>query len=100
MIGRDTSVVCASHQQNGGKLSSIHNVMIRRVGVKRLELLRIFYRAEFGYIEGAIRRELDTEHVVDADGGNDRPHQIRMLGNHRAHQKTAIASALDRKFFR
>src|SRR6266480_5724639 len=98
MIGRDASVVCASHQQNGGKLSSIHNVMIRRVGVKRLELLWIFYRAEFGYIERAIRRELDAQHVVNADGGNDRSHQIGMLGDHRAHQEAAIASALDRKF--
>ena len=75
-------------------------MVIGRIRIKRLELFRILHRAEFCDIERAIRRKLDPQHVVNAHLRNDRSHQIGMLRDHRAHQKAAIASALDRKFLR
>ena len=74
--------------------------MIGRVGVERLELVGILDCAELGDVERSVWRQLYPEHIVNADGRNDRVHQVRMLGEHRAHEKSAVASALDRQFFR
>src|SRR5262245_54051512 len=75
-------------------------MVIGGVSVKRLELLWIFHGPELGYIERAIRSKLHPQHVVNAYRRNDRPKQIRMLGNHCAHQQATVASTLNSKFSR
>src|SRR5215211_5963543 len=74
--------------------------MIGRVTVKRLELLGVFYGAELSHIECAVWRQLHAQHVVNAYRGNDRSKQIRMLGDHCAHQQATIASTLNRELSR
>ena len=69
MIWRNASVVCASRHQDRRILRPIGDVVIRRVGVKRLELLRIFNRAELGHVERAVRRQFHAQHVVNAHRG-------------------------------
>ena len=81
-------------------IRAIGDVMIGRVGEKRLELVRIFNRPEFSHVKGAIRRQLDAQHVVDADCGHDRAHQIGMLRKQCSHQQAAVASAEESQLFR
>src|SRR5215469_4811877 len=74
--------------------------MIRRVSVKRLELLGIFHGAELGHVECPVWSEFHAKHVVNAYRGNYRPEQVRMLRDHCAHQQAAVASTLDRELSR
>src|SRR5215468_2951735 len=75
-------------------------MVIRRVSVKRFELLEVFHRAELGHVECSIWSEFYAQHVVNAYRRNYSTEQIRMLRNHCAHQQTAVASTHDREFFR
>src|SRR5437762_11163728 len=94
MIRRNSPIIRASHHQNGRIFRSIHNVMVWRIRIKRLELLRVFYGAEFGHVERTIWCKLYAEHIVNSYLGDNSPHQIGMLGNHCAHQEAAIAPSL------
>src|SRR4029453_14644445 len=66
MIRRNSPVVRASHHQNGRIFRSVDNVMVWRIRIKRLELLRVFYSAEFGHVERAIWCELHAQHIVNS----------------------------------
>jgi hypothetical protein len=72
-------------------------MMIGRIGVERLEVVRIFHGAELRHVERAVRIELDAHHVVDADGGDDGMRELGMLRDHRAHQKAAVRTAHQRE---
>ncbi len=100
MIWRNSPVVRAGHHQDGRIFRPIHNVMVWRIRVKRLELFWVFYSAKFSYVERAVWRELHAQHVVNSYLRHDSLHQIGVLGNDCAHQEAAIASSLDRKFLR
>src|ERR1700733_731454 len=71
--------------------------MIGRVGIERLELIRILHGAEFGDIESAVGIEFDAQHVVDADFGDDGAEQVRTLGKSSAHQQASVATPENRK---
>ncbi len=86
MIRIDPPVICTGHKQNGGILRPVGHMMIGRVSVESFELIRVLDRAELGHVEGPVRRKLDPQHVVDADRGDNRPHQIRVLRDQRAHE--------------
>ena len=66
VIRRDASIVCAGHHQNGRIFRSVDHMMIRRVSVKRLELLRVFHGAELGHVKRAVWRQLHSQHIVNA----------------------------------
>ena len=66
MIRCNPSIIRARHHQDRGIFRSINNMMVRRIGVERLELLRIFYRPELGDIKGSVGRKLDAQHIVNA----------------------------------
>src|SRR6266480_2996497 len=59
----------------------------------------VLVRSRIGYVKLPVRCELDPEHVVNADLGDNGAHEIWVLRDHRAHEQTAVASALDRQFF-
>src|SRR2546429_7444018 len=75
-------------------------MMVGRVGVESFELLRIFYAAELCGIESAIGVQLHAQHVIDPDVRDDRADQVWALGQERAHEQAAIASALHGEFGR
>ena len=83
-----------------GIIRAVGNMMIGRVGIQRLELIRILDRAEFGNIERAVGSKLDAQHVVNPHRRHHRSDQIRVLRDHRSHQQAAITAAEDRQFFR
>src|SRR6266513_1105559 len=99
MIRRNSPIVCASHHENRRIFRSIDNMMVWRIRIKRLELLRVFYGAEFGHVECTIWCKLHAKHIVNSYLRDNSPHQIGMLGNRCAHQEAAIASSLDCQLF-
>ena len=74
-------------------------MVVRRIGVQRAKLVGVVDGAELGDIEDAVGRELDAEHVVDADVRDDGLHQLGMLRQRGAHQQAAVAAPFDRQFF-
>src|SRR5262245_35615941 len=73
----DPAVVLASGEQDRGIAAALYDVMVRRIGVERLELRRVLHRAEFGGVELTVGADLDAQHVVDAD---PRDHRAKQLG--------------------
>ncbi len=63
----DAGVVGTGHEQDRGIGGARPDVMVGRIGVKRLELGPVLDRSVFRDVEGAVGGELVPEHVVDAD---------------------------------
>src|SRR4051794_36070245 len=93
MVRVHSPIIGAGREQYGRISGSILHILIGRIGVERVELLEIAYTSELGHVEDAIWVELETEHVVHSDVGNDSAKQIRSLRQRRSHQQSAIASA-------
>ena len=75
-------------------------VVVRRIGVERLELLRVVGRAVVVDPEAAGGELVEAQHVHDADGRQARAEQVRPLRHARADQQAAVAAALDRQLAR
>ena len=75
-------------------------VVIRRIGVQRLELVGVVGRAVVVDPEAAGGELLEPQHVHDADGRQARPEQVGPLRHHGADQQAAVAAALDRQLLR
>src|SRR6476469_1500465 len=98
-LGRvDATIVFASGHQHGRIFGTVFYVVKGGVGVEGTELLRIFYRAEFGDVELAIGIEFDPQHVVNAHSGNDGADEVGPLGKLSAHKKAAVAAAFNGEF--
>src|SRR5580698_9162899 len=72
-------------------------MVVRRIRIERLEIRGVLYRSVFGGVEGAVRVQLDAQHIVNADRGNDRMKRVRVLRHHGSHQQAAIAAANGRE---
>jgi hypothetical protein len=64
----DARVVRAGGEEDRGIRGAVLHVVERRIGVERLELLRILHAPELGRVELPVRRELYAQHVVDPHG--------------------------------
>src|SRR6185437_5094417 len=97
MVRVHSPIIRAGCEQYRWVSGSILHILIGRIGVERVELLEIAYASKLGHVEDAIGVELETEHVVHSDVGNDGAKQIRSLRQRRSHQQSAIASAQNRQ---
>src|SRR5579859_3914922 len=100
LSGVNTTIIFPGGQKHRRVLYAVAHMVIRRVSVKSLELLRIFYRAKFRYVELPIWVEFHSEHVIDANVAYHCPSQIRALGQKCTHEQSPIASAFDSEFGR
>ena len=75
-------------------------MVIGRIRVNRPELPGILDRAKLRDVEGSVRVQLDSQHVVNPDVGDHRAGHVRVLGEERPHQQAAVAAAFDGEFFR
>src|SRR6266568_5307236 len=73
-------------------------MMIRRIAVKRLQLLRVLDGAEFSDVELAVGIQLHAKHVIDTDMRNNGARQVWPLRQKRAHEQPAVAATFHSKF--
>lgn len=64
-------IVVARFHQNRRIFRTIHYVVVRRIGVKRLELCSVLHGSKLSGVELAIWIQLYAEYVVEADQGDD-----------------------------
>jgi penicillin-binding protein 1A len=63
--GIHARVVGPGQEEHRGVAAAVLHAVIGRVGVKGPELIGVLHRAVFRDVEGAVRGELDAQHVVD-----------------------------------
>ena len=70
-------------------------MVVRRISVKRFELVQVLHGSKFGNVECSVRMQFHAEHVENTNARHCRLKQVRMLGDGRADQESAVASSLD-----
>src|SRR6476660_8495254 len=73
-------IIITGRKQHRWVLGGVAHVVVRRIGVKRMELRGALDGAEFGNIELAVWIQLDSQHVVNTDVADYRPRQVGALG--------------------
>ena len=92
--GHDTVVVVGGGDERGRVRRAGLDVVERRVGVERLELLRVVARAVVGNPVPADRELVEAEHVHDADLRDGDAEEVGALVDDRADQQAAVRPAL------
>src|SRR5262249_39827078 len=100
-LGRsDPRVILAGQQEDRRVRGAVVHAVIWRIGIESLELIRVLDAAELGDVEGAVGVQLDAQHIVDADEGNNGAKQLGPLRQGSAHEQAAVAATHDRQLFR
>ena len=96
----DARVELTGGQQHRRVRRSIDDPVVRRAGVHRREQVGVLDGAELRDVEGPVRVQLDPQHVEHRYLGDDGPGDVRVLGEHGAHEQSAIGAATDDQLHR
>src|SRR6202030_3519843 len=88
--GSHSRISVTGHKQRRGIFRSFRHTMVRRIGIKKFELIEVFRAAVFRHPVRAFEKFLVPQHVQERIGTHYRAEKLWPLSDRRTHEKSAV----------